>query len=73
MTPALGFLAIAVAYAALCAVSPVGACRTCRGFGRKLRESRLTGRIKAGRTCRRCRGTGHRVRTGRWLYNRLTR
>lgn len=61
-----------VLYAALCAVSPVGTCRRCHGFGFKVRQSRR-GRIIRGRACRRCKGHGRRIRLGRHLYNAATR
>ncbi|MFC4034063.1 hypothetical protein ACFO3J_21665 [Streptomyces polygonati] len=59
-------------YAALCALSPVGACRKCHGFGFKVSQNRR-GRIVRGRNCRRCRGYGQRVRAGRRIYNVATR
>ncbi|MCT2589199.1 hypothetical protein LHJ74_04500 [Streptomyces sp. N2-109] len=77
MTSALnaipGIIFITLSYAALCAVSPFGTCRKCQGFGCQIRESRLTGRLKAGRVCRRCQGYGRRLRFGRWLYNHASR
>lgn len=60
---------LTLGYVLLCAAVPYGNCRKCRGFGRQLRHSRVTGRLKPGRTCRRCRGHGRRIRAGRWLYN----
>lgn len=68
-----GFLVITLGYAAVCAVSPFGLCRKCRGFGRVIRRSRITGRLTAGRECRRCNGYGRRIRVGRWIYNRVAR
>lgn len=65
-----GFLLITLCYAALCAVSPFGNCRRCRGFGFHLRHTRR-GRLVRGRDCRRCRGYGRRIRVGRHLYNVL--
>jgi hypothetical protein len=73
LTAIPGLILITLCYAALCAVSPFGTCRKCRGFGFHLRKSRLTGRLKPGRVCRRCDGTGRRIRVGRWLCNRLAR
>lgn len=64
--PALLF--ITLGYAALCAVSPFGNCRKCRGFGFKVKTTRR-GRLKAGRTCRRCHGDRVRIRFGRHLWN----
>lgn len=76
MTPALlaiaCLLAVTLGYSGLCAVSPFGACRKCRGFGYATRTNRR-GQLKRGRSCRRCRATGRRIRTGRWLYNRWAR
>ncbi|PYC80489.1 hypothetical protein C7C46_12345 [Streptomyces tateyamensis] len=60
--------AVTLGYAALCAASPFGNCRKCRGFGYAVRTDR-NGRPKRGRTCRRCRGIGKRIRIGRHLYN----
>jgi len=68
---ALAVITIA-AYAALCAASPVGHCRKCRGFGFKIKQNRR-GRIVRGRSCRRCDGYGQRIRVGRHLYNVATR
>ncbi|MCZ7415307.1 hypothetical protein [Streptomyces sp. WMMC897] len=76
MPPALAAIAIllfvTLGYAALCAASPFGQCRTCSGLGFALTHTRR-GRPKRGKTCRRCKGHGHRLRAGRWLYNRTTR
>ncbi|WP_256103719.1 hypothetical protein [Streptomyces sp. ODS05-4] len=76
MTPALlaiTCLTIAtLSYISVCAASPFGDCRKCRGMGYQLKTDRR-GRIKRGRDCRRCRTTGKRIRAGRWLYNRLAR
>jgi hypothetical protein len=66
------FVFAALCYAALCAVSPVGSCRRCGGFGFKVRQNRR-GRIVRGRECRRCHGRGQRLRAGRHLYNVATR
>ncbi|WP_329133961.1 hypothetical protein OG552_17475 [Streptomyces sp. NBC_01476] len=59
-------------YAALCALSPLGICRKCGGFGFKVHQNRR-GRLVRGKTCRRCRGYGQRVRIGRHLYNLVSR
>ncbi|WP_367124764.1 hypothetical protein [Streptomyces phytohabitans] len=68
--PAVLFLLAATfGYAGLCAVSPFGNCRKCRGFGFHVKRSRLSGRLKPGRVCRRCRGDRVRIRTGRHLWN----
>ncbi|WP_328399635.1 hypothetical protein OHS70_22015 [Streptomyces sp. NBC_00390] len=53
---------ILAGYAALCALSPFGPCRKCRGTG--IRTARKT--VKA---CRRCRGQRLRLRIGRRLLN----
>ncbi|MCB5177799.1 hypothetical protein [Streptomyces antimicrobicus] len=76
MTPALlalaCLLAVTFGYIGLCAVSPFGDCRKCRGFGFALTHDRK-GRPKRGKHCRRCDGHGKRIRVGRWLYNRAVR
>ncbi|MFG3145308.1 hypothetical protein [Streptomyces sp. NPDC048243] len=76
MPPALLAIAllfgITFCYAAVCAGSPFGNCRKCRGMGHALKTDRK-GRLKRGKDCRRCKATGKRIRTGRWLYNRWTR
>ncbi|WP_404960402.1 hypothetical protein [Streptomyces sp. 147326] len=76
MTPALFaitcLLTITFGYSGLCAASPFGTCRTCRGFGFALTTDRK-GRLKRGKHCRRCDGHGKRIRLGRWLYNRAAR
>ncbi|MEU4355875.1 hypothetical protein [Streptomyces virginiae] len=76
MTPALlaitCLLAITFGYIGLCAASPFGTCRKCRGFGFALTTDRK-GRLKRGKHCRRCDGHGKRIRLGRWLYNRAAR
>ncbi|MER7576847.1 hypothetical protein [Streptomyces sp. NPDC126514] len=73
MTPALLaitlLLEITLCYVAVCAASPFGDCRKCRGMGHALKTDRK-GRMKRGKDCRRCKATGKRIRTGRWLYNR---
>jgi hypothetical protein len=73
LTSAIALLTvITVGYAALCAASPFGNCRRCRGFGFRLTTDRR-GRLKRGKHCRRCDGTGKRIRVGRWLYHRAVR
>lgn len=61
-------LTITLGYAVLCAGSPFGNCRKCRGLGYTLKTDRK-GRPKRGKHCRRCDGHGKRIRTGRHLYN----
>lgn len=61
-------LLITLGYAGLCAASPFGPCRKCRGFGFHVRTDRR-GRPRPGRTCRRCKGDRYRIRIGRHLYN----
>ncbi|WP_327680190.1 hypothetical protein [Streptomyces sp. NBC_00467] len=72
MTPILlasaCLLIVTLGYASLCAGSPYGDCRKCRGFGFAMKTDRK-GRMKRGKTCRRCRGYGKRIRVGRHLYN----
>ncbi|MFC5719609.1 hypothetical protein ACFP1Z_05375 [Streptomyces gamaensis] len=68
--PAL--IVLALCYAVLCAASPFGACRACKGWGAKVHQTR-TGRLKRGRMCRRCGGHGMRLRVGRRLYNAASR
>ncbi|MFF3727028.1 hypothetical protein ACFYYM_32210 [Streptomyces erythrochromogenes] len=76
MTPALlaiaCLIAITLGYGGLCAVSPLGTCRKCRGFGFAMTTDRK-GRLKRGKHCRRCDGHGKCIRLGRWLYNRAVR
>ncbi|GHE83996.1 hypothetical protein GCM10014715_44910 [Streptomyces spiralis] len=76
MTPALlaiaCLLAVTLGYVGVCAVSPFGDCRRCRGMGHALKTDRK-GRMRRGKDCRRCHATGKRIRTGRWLYNRWAR
>lgn len=67
-----GIVFVTLGYVALCAVSPLGACRRCRGFGFHVRTDRR-GRFSRGRDCSRCRGHGRRVRLGRRLYNLYAR
>ncbi len=55
-------------YGSLCAASPFGTCRKCRGLGYALKYDRK-GRPKRGKHCRRCDGHGKRIRIGRHLYN----
>ncbi|MFI5629306.1 hypothetical protein ACIA8E_07975 [Streptomyces sp. NPDC051664] len=72
MTPALLastlLLFVTLSYASLCAASPFGNCRKCRGFGHATKTDRK-GRMKRGKDCRRCKATGKRIRVGRHLYN----
>jgi hypothetical protein len=76
MTPILlaiaCLFAVTLGYIGLCAVSPFGDCRKCRGMGHELKTDRK-GRLKRGKDCRRCKATGKRIRAGRWLYNRWAR
>ncbi|WP_314411989.1 hypothetical protein [Streptomyces sp. DSM 40484] len=76
MTPVLLaitlILGVTLCYVAVCAGSPFGNCRKCRGMGHALKTDRK-GRIKRGKDCRRCKATGKRIRVGRWLYNRWAR
>ncbi|MDI3389645.1 hypothetical protein QIS99_26160 [Streptomyces sp. B-S-A8] len=65
-------LIVTICYWILCAVSPFGDCRKCRGLGVKTRITR-SGKVKAGKTCRRCHGEGKRIRVGWWLSNRASR
>ncbi|WP_326811196.1 hypothetical protein [Streptomyces scopuliridis] len=59
-------------YGLMCAASPYGACRKCKGWGHKIHQTR-SGRLKRGRQCRRCYGYGRRLRIGRRLYNSAAR
>ncbi|WP_405635996.1 hypothetical protein OG543_14055 [Streptomyces sp. NBC_01178] len=72
MTPALLastlLMFITLSYATLCAASPFGNCRKCRGWGFAMKTDRK-GRAKRGKDCRRCKATGKRIRIGRHLYN----
>ncbi|MBT2440065.1 hypothetical protein J7E93_08005 [Streptomyces sp. ISL-36] len=61
-------LAVLAGYTLLCAVSPFGTCRTCRGLGHKVVLDRK-GRPKRAKPCRRCKGHGKRLRLGRRLHN----
>ncbi|MYQ41613.1 hypothetical protein B046DRAFT_01804 [Streptomyces sp. LamerLS-316] len=61
-------LLITISYSGLCAVSPFGDCRKCRGWGFATKTDRK-GRAKRGKDCRRCKATGKRIRIGRHLYN----
>ncbi|MYX98050.1 hypothetical protein GT045_25365 [Streptomyces sp. SID486] len=76
MTPILAaiacLIAVTLGYGGLCAASPFGDCRRCRGMGHQLKHDRR-GRLKRGKDCRRCHATGKRIRAGRWLYNRWAR
>ncbi|MEN8650609.1 hypothetical protein ABCR94_08220 [Streptomyces sp. 21So2-11] len=62
-------LIVTLGYASLCASSPFGDCRKCKGFGYALTKNRR-GQLRPGKTCRRCRGERKRIRVGRHLYNR---
>ncbi|HET6860666.1 MAG TPA: hypothetical protein VFH94_26660 [Streptomyces sp.] len=72
MTPALAasalLLLFTLGYAAVCAASPFGNCRKCRGWGHAITTDRK-GRAKRGKHCRRCDGVGKRIRVGRHLFN----
>ncbi|WP_326745103.1 hypothetical protein OG830_26325 [Streptomyces sp. NBC_00121] len=72
MTPALLasalFLLVTVGYIGLCAGSPFGNCRKCRGMGHAITIDRK-GKTKRGKDCRRCKATGKRIRVGRHLCN----
>ncbi|MGY5068394.1 hypothetical protein [Streptomyces griseus] len=72
MTPALLastlLMFLTLSYASLCAASPFGNCRRCRGWGFAMKTDRK-GRAKRGKDCRRCKATGKRIRIGRHLYN----
>ncbi|MFF9249238.1 hypothetical protein [Streptomyces globisporus] len=72
MTPALLasalLMVLTLSYASLCAASPFGNCRRCRGWGFAMKTDRK-GRAKRGKDCRRCKATGKRIRIGRHLYN----
>ncbi|MEV4466365.1 hypothetical protein AB0J51_22425 [Micromonospora echinofusca] len=59
----LAALGYALCYLAVCAASPWGRCRRCRG-ARSHRTS-----IGTRRDCTRCDGTGIRVRVGRRLLD----
>ncbi|MGW5398981.1 hypothetical protein [Streptomyces sp. NPDC003952] len=72
MTPILlasaCLLTITLGYVSVCASSPFGTCRKCKGFGYAMKTDRK-GRLKRGKHCRRCDGHGKRIRFGRHLYN----
>ncbi|WP_030971581.1 hypothetical protein [Streptomyces sp. NRRL S-1824] len=61
-------LAITFCYGGLCAASPFGDCRKCRGWGHAITTDRK-GKAKRGKDCCRCKATGKRIRVGRHLYN----
>ncbi|MFG2984767.1 hypothetical protein ACGFYQ_26525 [Streptomyces sp. NPDC048258] len=61
-------LIVTLGYFGLCASSPFGNCRKCKGFGYAMKTDRK-GRLKRGKHCRRCDGHGKRIRVGRHLYN----
>ncbi|MFG2872933.1 hypothetical protein [Streptomyces sp. NPDC048338] len=65
---ALLLLATLAGYTLLCAASPFGTCRKCRGFGHKVVLDRK-GRPKRDKPCRRCKGHGTRLRVGRRMTN----
>ncbi|WP_024762011.1 hypothetical protein [Streptomyces exfoliatus] len=65
---ALLLLATLGGYALLCAASPFGTCRKCKGLGGKVDVDRK-GRPKRAKPCRRCKGQGKRLRVGRRLHN----
>ncbi|HEY8981569.1 MAG TPA: hypothetical protein VIU15_18530 [Streptomyces sp.] len=71
-TAFLCLLVVTLGYVSLCAASPFGPCRKCRGFGFQLVQDRK-GRLKKGKHCRRCDGHGRRIRVGRRLFNRVQR
>ncbi|MEU7485044.1 hypothetical protein [Streptomyces sp. NPDC042319] len=66
------FVGYTLCYGALCAVSPFGDCRKCRGFGFQLKRDRK-GRLRPGKLCRRCHGDRKRIRIGRHLFNLAAR
>ncbi|MET7791773.1 hypothetical protein ABZS93_35130 [Streptomyces sp900116325] len=72
MPPALPTIAlllfVTLGYVSLCAASPFGDCRKCRGWGHAIKTDRK-GRTKRGKDCRRCKTTGKRIRIGRHFYN----
>ncbi|MGP8300182.1 hypothetical protein ACTPOK_20075 [Streptomyces inhibens] len=68
-----GLIFITLCYVAVCAASPFGTCRRCKGWGSKVYVGRFTGQFKRGRECRRCGGYGRRIRIGRRLYNFASR
>ncbi|WP_424887428.1 hypothetical protein [Streptomyces sp. XH2] len=76
MTPTLlavtCLIIVTLGYAAMCAASPFGRCRKCRGLGFAMKADRK-GRPRRGRPCRRCDGHGIRIRVGRHLYNAAAR
>ncbi|MFD9486972.1 hypothetical protein ACFWBX_23975 [Streptomyces sp. NPDC059991] len=61
-------LTVTLGYVSVCAASPFGNCRKCRGFGFAMKTDRK-GRPKRGKHCRRCDGLGKHIRLGRHLYN----
>lgn len=63
----IGLTAVAIlAYSVLCAASPFGPCRACKGDGAKLTPRGIT------KPCRRCKTTGLRLRVGRRIHNRAS-
>lgn len=65
-------LIVTLCYVSLCAGSPYGDCRRCRGMGHAIKRNRR-GTLQRGKDCRRCHGYGKRVRVGRRLYNQWLR
>ncbi len=59
-------------YISLCAGSPFGRCRRCKGFGFMIRKTRM-GHLRRGKDCRRCNATGLRLRIGRRMWNAWAR
>jgi hypothetical protein len=59
---------VTIGYAAVCAISPFGTCRRCKGLGRI-----GAARGRRSRPCRRCDAAGIRIRLGRHLYHQATR
>lgn len=68
LSASLPLLLLTLGYVAVCAASPFGNCRKCRGWGFAMTTDRK-GRPKRGKHCRRCDGIGKRIRVGRHLYN----
>ncbi|MGX1975473.1 hypothetical protein [Streptomyces kronopolitis] len=68
-----GLVFITLCYAAVCAASPFGSCRKCKGWGSKVKVGHFSGRLKRGRSCRRCDGYGYRLRIGRRAYSAFSR
>ncbi|WP_329117463.1 hypothetical protein [Streptomyces sp. NBC_01465] len=64
--------AVTLCYASVCAASPFGNCRKCKGHGHIVKITRR-GTARRGKDCRRCKGHGKRIRVGRHLYNLAAR